>query len=46
MNRIQSKNHNIGSYRISKTSLPSNDDEKYILKGGYSGLSCFHKSFC
>ena len=29
MNRIQSKCHNIGSYRINKISLSSYDDKKY-----------------
>ena len=43
MNRIQSKDHNIGSYRTNKV---SHDDKKYIRKGGYSRLSYFHKSIC
>ena len=29
MNKIQSKDHNIGSYRINKISLSSYDDKKY-----------------
>ena len=41
MNRIQSKDDNIGSYRINKISLPSYNDKKYILKNGYSRLSHF-----
>ena len=28
MNTIQSKDHNAGSYRINKISLPSQDDKK------------------
>ena len=36
MNRIQSKDDNIGSYRINKAFLCSYDDKKYILKSGYS----------
>ena len=28
MNRIQSKSHNIGTYRINKISLPGYDDKK------------------
>ena len=32
MNRIQSENHNIGSYRISKTSLPSKMMKSIYLK--------------
>ena len=43
MNRIQSRNHKIGSYRINKICLSSYDDKKYILKDGYSKLSHFHK---
>ena len=41
MNKI---NHNIGAYRINKTSLCSYDDKKYILKNEHSRLSDFHKS--
>ena len=44
MNRIQSKNHTIKSYRINKFPLSSCNDKKYILKDGYSRLSSFHKS--
>ena len=43
MNRIQSKDHNIASYRINKIYLPSYDDKKYILKDRYK-LSHFYKS--
>ena len=43
MNRIQGKYHNIKSYRISKISLPSYNDKKYMLKDGYSRLSHIHK---
>ena len=46
MNRIQSKNHTIKSYRINKFPLSSYNDKKYILKDGYSRLSSFHKSIC
>ena len=42
LNRIQSKNQNIGSYKINKIS--SYDNKKYILKDGYSELSHFRKS--
>ena len=48
MNRIQSKSHNIGSYRINKVALFCYDDKKYILekqrkinKDGYHTLSRF-----
>ena len=44
INRFQSKNHNIGSYRTNKISLSSFDDKKYILKDGFSRLSHFYKS--
>ena len=44
MNRIQSKDHNVGSYRINKISLSSYDDKKHILKDGYSRSRQFHKS--
>ena len=32
MNKIQSKDHNIGSYRINKVSLPFCDDKIHILE--------------
>ena len=32
MNRIRSKDDNIGSYRMNKISLSSCDDEKYLLE--------------
>ena len=48
INRIQSRDRNIESYRINKTSLSSYDDQKYIyiLEDGYSRLSNFFKSTC
>ena len=36
INRIQSKHHNIGSYRISRIYLSSYNDKTYILKDKYS----------
>ena len=43
MNRIQSKNHNIRTYRNKKVSLTCYDDNIYIfiyiLKDGYSRFS-------
>ena len=39
MNRSQSKDHNVESYRINKISLSSYDDKKDILKDGYNRLS-------
>ena len=44
MNRIQGKNHNIGTCNISKVSLSCYDDKNYILEVGHSRLSHFHKS--
>ena len=41
MDRIQSKNHNIGLYRINKISLSFYDDQKYFLKNGCSRLLHF-----
>ena len=43
MDRIQDKEHNIGSVRINNIYL-FYDDKKYIIEGGYSRLSHFHKS--
>ena len=39
MNRIQTKDYNIGSNRINRISLSSYKDNKYILKGGYKRLT-------
>ena len=39
MNRIQSKNHRIGTYEINKTSLSSSDDKIFVLNIGYDGLT-------
>ena len=36
INRIQSKNHNIGTYRINKVYLSCYDDKKYILEDEHS----------
>ena len=44
INRIRSKDHSIGSYRISKISLSSFDDKKYIIKDECRKLYHFHKS--
>ena len=44
INRIQSIDHNIESHRINKIYLFYYDDQKFILKDGYSRLSHFHKS--
>ena len=39
MNRIQGKNHKIGTYEINKKILSSFDDKIYILNSGYNGLA-------
>ena len=44
MNRIQSKNHRIGTYEISNISLSCFDDKIYILKNGYGGLAFGYQS--
>ena len=44
MNKIQSKDHDIATYRISKIYLPCCDNKKHILEDGYSRLSHFYKS--
>ena len=35
MNRNQTKDHNMGSYRINEIYFSSYDDKKYILEDGY-----------
>ena len=39
MNRIQSKNHKIGTYEISNIDFSYFDDKIYILNNGYDGLA-------
>ena len=39
MNRIQSKDHKIGTYEINKISLFCFDDKIYIQNNGYNGLA-------
>ena len=39
MNRIESKDHRIGSYEINKISLSCFDDKIYIKNIGYDGLA-------
>ena len=45
MNRAQSKNHNIGNYRIIKVALPCYDNKNIYLKVN-TMLINFHKSTC
>ena len=40
MNRIQSKDHRIGTYEISKISLSCFDDKIYIQNNGWDELAC------
>ena len=44
MNRIQSKNHRVGTYEIRKISLSCFDDKIYILSNGYDGLALGYQS--
>ena len=39
MNRIQRKNHRIGTYEINKISLSCFHDKIHILNNGYYGLA-------
>ena len=39
MNKIQSKDHGIGTYEINKISLSWFDDKIYIQNNGYDGLA-------
>ena len=44
VNRIQSKDHWIGTYEINKMSLFCFDDKIYIKNNGYDGLALGHQS--
>ena len=44
MNRIQSKDHRIGTYEINKISLRYFDDKIYIENNGYDGLALSYQS--
>ena len=44
MNRIQSKNHRIGTYEINKILLSCFDDKIHILNSGYDGLALGYQS--
>ena len=39
MNRIQSKDHKIGTYEVNKIYLSYFDDKVYIHNNGYNGLA-------
>ena len=44
MNRIQSKNHRIGTYEINKISQSYFDDNIHILDNGIDALALGHQS--
>ena len=44
MDRIQSKDHKIGTYKISKTSLSCFDDKTYLQKNRCDGLVLGYQS--
>ena len=44
MNRIQSKDHRIGTYEINKISLSCFDGKTYIQNNGYDGLALGYQS--
>ena len=44
MNRIQSKDHKIGAYKINKISLSCFDDKIYIQSNGCDGLALGYQS--
>ena len=43
MRRIQSKEHQIGKYKVKKVSLPYFDDKRFVLDDGIHALANFHK---
>ena len=43
MKRIYSILHKIGTYDVSKISLPCFDGKRYILDNGINSLAYFHK---
>ena len=44
MNKIQNKNHRVGTYEIKKISLSWFDDKIYIQNNGYDGLALGYQS--
>ena len=43
MNRIQSKLHRVGTYRVYKISMSCSDDKRYVLDDGVNTLAYFFK---
>ena len=44
MNRIQTKKHKLGTYKINKISFSCFGDKRYVLDDGIYTLSYFHKT--
>ena len=44
MNRIQSKQHRVGTYDVYKISLSCFDDKRYVLDDGIDTLAYSHKN--
>ena len=44
MNRIQSKDHRTGTYKVNKISLSCFDDKIFVQKNGYDGLALEYQS--
>ena len=45
MNRIQSKEHRIGTYETNKISLSSFDNKMHIQNIGYDGLALGYQNY-
>ena len=45
MNRVQSKEHRIGTYETNKISLSSFDNKMYIQSNGYDGLALGYQNY-
>ena len=43
LRRIESKNHNLGTYETNKRFLSCFDDKRYVLKNGINTLAYGHK---
>lgn len=46
INKIQSTNHVVRTYKINKISLPYFDDKRYIIDDEFKALSFFRKDSC
>ena len=44
MRRIESKDHNLGTYETNKEFLSYFDDRRYILENGINALAYGHKN--